>query len=275
MCPWLYFLEYVCNIPSESGRAARIGTIIHGVLEESSIARLKGLPDIDRFKLLAELVVKDGDLRPDDVKKGTRCLEWFQKNSEWDPYSKSIIGVETKFEIELEGEKWRTVDESGKECQLVITGTVDRTDEIGPDWLHIIDYKTGARKDFSKPKPTVKTSQDIFMDIQPRMYHKALKHIYGERYSNFLVTMLYPNDGGPFTISYNDEDIKVTDNMLQKRFRTILTNNNPKRNQSWKCKSFCSHGKNGICDKVFSDFNKYGIEYATMMWAKPASYRRG
>jgi hypothetical protein len=91
-------------------------------------------------------------------------------------------------------------------------------------------------------------------------------------YKNRLLTIHFVNDGGPFTVSFDDNDRAETINIIKNVFKNVNWNQLPSRikdtksDQRWKCKSVCHYGKTktssgcSICDSVYSYMIGNGID---------------
>ena len=124
-------------------------------------------------------------------------------------------------------------------------------------------------------------------DAQLRIYHYAMKHMY-PHVKTFLVTIYFINDGGAFTVHFQDKDLAKTEEMLQKKFLFIKETEKPQLVKSWKCSKLCHQGKSTFegtsidpiierrsgyptrygeymtkCEQTNYMINKYGIDWLT------------
>ena len=78
------------------------------------------------------------------------------------------------------------------------------------------------------------------------------------------------NDGGPFTVHFQDSDIPETLEMIRAKFEVIKDTDIPELRRSWKCSKLCSAGKttfegtsvDPIIERRFGVPTRYG-EYMT------------
>ncbi len=251
-CEFQYYLNYHIGLPSISGKAALIGTIVHATL--ATLAR-KGnkwpwQKILDRYWDFYALQRKDLDMRKwgrrgelADWKKAKKCVETII-NSIFNPTKLDILSIEDKFRLYFKEEKWTTAQ--GK--KLAVSGIMDLVHRINKNTIEIIDWKTGRRASFGSNKPLDLTS--LPDDIQPRIYHMAAHQLWPE-YENVLVTFHYIREGGAYPVSLGRNDIAETQQIIYDYFRRIKMNNRPYRiKPSWKCK-LCSFNKNDLCDELY------------------------
>ena len=74
------------------------------------------------------------------------------------------------------------------------------------------------------------------------IYFYAVKKLY-PHIKHCIVTIFFINDGGPFSISFSDNDILKTENILREKFYKIKSCRKPLLNKSWKCSKLCHYGK--------------------------------
>ena len=60
----------------------------------------------------------------------------------------------------------------------------------------------------------------------------------------FIMTIYFIKDGGPYTLAFTRDDIEETKEMLRKRFESIRDSKVPQLKKSWKCTKICHFGKN-------------------------------
>jgi hypothetical protein len=298
MCPMQYYIEYGLGWRGISGKKADKGTIVHKILEITAVSK-KALqegkatindseigkievanyePDyldgiIDRVYEHYTSRLKHHKWIPSDKK---HCHEWVWKifndhDGMFDPKNRNIIDAEPHFDFEI-NEEWASYDyalHDGTKLQgnLALKGTVDLITDVGDGVYEIIDWKTGKRLDWATGKE--KTPAKLQKDIQLRMYHLAAKKLYPD-VKTFLVTIHFINDGGPFTIHFQDSDISTTLEMIRKKYELIKETELPQLNKSWKCTKLCPAGKSTfegthikpLIERRFGAVTKYG-EYMT------------
>lgn len=251
-CEFKYFLEYHLGFQSVSGKAALIGTIVHAVL--ATLARKKGKWDwervLDRYWSAYAASRTDLDMRKigargelADWKKTKKAVKTVL-DSKLNPINLDIISIEEKFQLEFKSDKWIT--EKGN--QLVISGIIDVIHKIDDDTIEIIDFKTGRMADWATGEPL--DLKSIAQEIQPRIYHMAVHHLYPQ-YKNISIIFYYMLTGGIMPVILEYSDIKETEKTLYSYFKRIKNNNNAYRiKPSWRCK-LCSFSKNGVCDAIY------------------------
>ena len=274
MCPQQYFLSYVLGIQDPGGKKAEKGTIVHKVMEclahgkkaeqdgkEGFVDDVLGSQTIDRlydkdfvnelsqlsFDYYTQKSIHDFSTR--DYKD---CEKWAWKAIEYsdgayDPRKRKIVDAEPHFDIVID-EPWAEYDyvmPDGKRIHgnLAIKGTVDLITDAGDGVYEATDWKTGMRKDWATGE--IKSFWKLCADPQLRIYHYALRHLYPEA-RQIVPTIYFINDGGPFTMAYDDSSIEATKDMLRKRFEEIKSVTRPQLltgYDRWKCNSFCHFGK--------------------------------
>ncbi len=284
-CQFQYFLEYVLNMPSKSGKKALLGTIVHHVLElmarasknkrrEDSFTDPENLLRICWDRYMKEeghnYKITNADL--------TFCKKTIAKivDSNYNPMKLNVLDVEKRFQIpiSLEGFSYDYYDiltKVNRSGFYELRGTTDLITELDKDTLEIIDWKTGSRKDWNTG--VIKDYDYLSSkDLQLRMYDLAMSLVYPS-YKNRLMTIHYVNDGGPFTVSFSDAQRKETLDILKNKINSIESNwlplrmkeTNPK-DARWKCKNVCHFGKTKTesgscyCDSVHSFMIHNGID---------------
>lgn len=282
-CEFAFFMEQVLELPSKGGKKAMLGTIVHHVLELMAKGKKLGHSEgfiFDHIKLLdicwnryckenQEMALKGADKK--------FCLKSIEKvlDSHYDPRKLNVLHTEKQFRIPLESKDFSfefydilkgTVEKGCYE----IRGTIDLITQVDKDTIEVIDWKTGSRKCWN----TGEEKEFDYLqskDIQLRMYDLACYFLFPE-YKNRMLTINFINDGGPFTVTFDDESRKETLNIIKNMFKTISWNQLPSRlketkaSESWKCKSVCHFGKTmtsagcSICDTVHSYVLGNGID---------------
>jgi len=277
-CPFAYFMHYILGMESRTGKAALQGSIVHRALEWMAKLRQHGKTNVDPIWLLNcawdELTAKSPNIeirkittRIDkdtgafkeaaDFKKCSTALETVLADTFYNPYNMQIIKAEQWFSLEMPGEEWSCLDCNGKLHQFAVRGFIDLINEIDSDTIEIIDWKTGARKNFYTQE--IIDDNVLIREIQPRLYHLAAYFLYPQ-YKNILITFYYTCDGGPITITLSQDDLTMTIAILHKFLTTIKNDTLVRRNRHWTCK-MCSFERNGICNRIWSDLHAMGGEY--------------
>jgi hypothetical protein len=284
-CEFQYFMEYNLGLKSKSGRKAVLGTIIHHVLE--LMARAKKLNKtsgkfLDPDFLLEICWQRYEKEEADNIEFTKRdynfCKRTINKvlGTKYDPKNLNVLATEKRFQIPMKmpGFTYSFFDLNKKENvsgNFELRGTADLVTEVDKDTLEIIDWKTGSRKCWNTGQ--VKDYGYLSSkDVQLRVYDLAMSIVYPE-YKNRILTIHYINDGGPFSVVFDDQDRKETINLLKSKINNIENNwlpcrlkeNKPSESR-WKCKNVCYFGKtkgsngNCICDNMYYYMLNNGID---------------
>lgn len=278
-CPFKYWLEYSLGLGSQAGKKALMGTIIHHVME--LLAKVKKtkhhlLNDkyCDPEYLLGICWDRHCDenahlfkFEPEDYKFCQKTLKQILA-TKWHPFNFDVKHTELQFELEVQIPGFTT--QIGQPCKL--RGTIDLIVQDG-DMLRVIDYKTGIRSNWIGGG--TKEYPDFLKDIQLQVYDIALKTLFPD-VKCIMLTIHFVRDGGPFTVTFTNDDRRKAVERLRRNFNRIKADQNPKRlkddrsraKEFFKCKHVCSWGKtkakNGqsLCDTYFKMMRDQGIEKA-------------
>ncbi len=276
-----HYSEYTLGWRGPSNKKADKGTICHKVLELCALCKLA----IQR----GEKVVEDNDIGEiftdqydpeylNDIisrvymfytthlthhtwedKDFKDCVKWVWKaleynNGMFDPMNCNVVDAEPHFDFELPFD-WAEYDYKveGKQLKgnLALKGTIDLIVDRGNGVYEICDWKTGKRLDWATG--ATKDQTKLFSDAQLRIYHYAVTKLYPEA-KTFIVTIYFINDGGAFTVHFQDSDLEKTEDMLRKRFEAIRDTERPAlireidRKQTWKCRKLCHAGMTSFED---------------------------
>lgn len=262
-----YFLEYVLGMRSPSNKKADKGTIVHKVLEILACIKLAeqnketdiiddviGKVSVSKYSLntIIEKVYNyyTGKFTHHEweLKDYKDCHSWVNKaltsnNGMFDPRNRIILQPEQHFDIEIQREwaKFR-YNHQGEiiEGNLAIKGTIDLITKADDNTIEIIDWKTGKRLDWATGEE--KTHDKLQNDPQLKIYHYAVSQLYPD-IDHVMVSINFINDGGPFTICYDKNDLLSTEEMLRKKFEAIKNTQIPKLSKTWKCTKLCHFGK--------------------------------
>jgi len=274
-CEWKWFLSYSLGIEDIAGGAALLGQVCHDVFETMSIASIekKDLSsddfDIDKQWNLWLKFYKDKNpeifetIKADKIRKIKRGVDDLitGKYNRYTPITEKTLCAEQYFKLEIKEERFRLPKEAAQsedQQYFAIKGFIDRIDQIDDDTLEIIDYKTGSRSSFLSDDKTKKNSAMLREDIQPRMYHLAAKHLY-PHIKHFIITFIYTTDGGPVSTIVSDEDLEEVKDIIYNKFQEVKNNEDPFRNESWKCR-FCHFSKQNtnLCDELYDEKESLG-----------------
>ena len=267
MCEMQYFAEYVLGIHGPSGQKADKGTITHKILE--ILAAIKKAQqdnkNIINDDIMGEINTQDYSLDTiiDRIydhysiatpyhkwtpKDKADCGKWAKKAIEYhggafDPRNRNIICPEQRFDIQI-SKPWAAFDYQidGKRIEgyLGLKGTIDLITEIDENTIEVIDWKTGRRVDWATGKE--KTQEKLQDDPQLRIYHYAVSKLF-PHIKHIIITIYFINDGGPFSVCFDETDLETTEKMIQTKFEKIKKTKRPKLTKTWMCSKLCHFGK--------------------------------
>lgn len=318
-CQMQYFITYVLGHSGGAGKKAELGTIVHKVMEVLSALK-KNHQDKPKNKYIvaedevvgkvrilrdnlftSDFVTALEDLsyekytaksefqwRPGDRKEVARLVNIIVENGVFDPRYRHVVDPEPHFDLEIE-EPWAKldfVDANGNPItgQLSIKGTIDLVTKVDDKVIEVIDWKTGARKNWATGE--VKTYEKLQNDPQLLLYHYAISRLYPE-YDQTIMTIYFVKDGGPFTMCFDDSDRERFLGMLKKRFETIKNCQNPQTihygnwpepddRSKFKCNRLCHFYKNNwpgtdipMCKYVGDHLEEFGMDDTVQGCTKP------
>jgi hypothetical protein len=318
MCEQQYFGEYVLGWRGPSGQKADKGTITHKVLEilavikkaqqdnldtvDDDVFGLINIQDYNLDKIIEKVYeyytqqTQHHKWSPKDLKD---CRAWVYKaiefnNGMFDPRNRNVLCPEQHFDFEI-SKPWAKYSYNiGPQTivgNLAMKGTIDLITLVNEDTIEIIDWKTGRRLDWATGEE--KTQEKLEKDPQLRIYHYAIKHLY-PHIKHIMFSIYFINDGGPFTICFNDSDLADTENMLRAKFEAIKSSRKPRLNKSWMCSKLCHFGKTTFentniesiteyrdgqvcrvgqkmtkCEQIKHDLDLYGIDTTMELYKHP------
>lgn len=308
LCAHKFFFEYCLFIRPPSGKKADKGTIVHKSLE--TLARVKkatqdgvtfyideAFGKVEITEVTPEWATRKAydyyttgaprhNWYPSDLRD---CIEWTQKaisinNGLFDPRNRTIIAPEQYFDITID-KPWAHYDyyigDQHIKGQLSLKGTIDLivADNHQPGLIEIIDYKTGLRKDWTKDGPEKKTYAELRYDPQLCLYHYAASQLFPQA-EEIFVTILFINDGGPFTLCFDKADLEFTENIICKKFEEIRDTQIPRLNVTWRCQKICPFGRTKsqedpnktMCEFYRDKIRDNGIEKTMLEFGKSDSY---
>lgn len=329
-CEQQYLIEYYLGWRGPSNKKADKGTIVHKVLEIAAIAKKSAQDGHETFydeitgetrtadyrpKYLDELIEKVYDYYSRAFSHHTwsakdlkDCKEWVWKaltinKGKFDPRNMRIVEPEAHFDIELDDDwaayEYKLEDGTVLKGQLSIKGTVDLISDLGDGVYEVVDWKTGKRLDWATGE--IKDQEKLWKDPQLRLYHLALSKLYPD-VKTFLITIYFINDGGPYTVHFQDKDLEKTREMVKKKFEYIKRTTKPilvkekSPEQAWKCGKLCHAGMSTFegtdiepiyiprykrymtkCEQVKYMIQKKGVEWVVQNYPVPgfnfASYK--
>lgn len=258
-CAWRYYLYFVCWFVSIAGKKADLGSIAHLVLQLLANAKKTGhyklhdkytdpdyLLDIV-WQRYQKISVHAAEMTPAD-KKFCRKQVQIILDSKFNPLNLKILRTEHQFEITMLHNGFQYQRPDGSQTNILLRGTMDLVIEQDKDTIEIIDYKTGKRLDWITGE--TKEYEEFFKELQLRIYNLASSILY-KQYKYRMLTIFFTQDGGPFTVTFTEENIYETIDTLRQAFQKIridnkyerLIDDNTRRNEQWKCKYVCQFGK--------------------------------
>lgn len=294
-CEQKYFLQYNLSLKDKTNKKALMGTITHKVMqtlgdkkvamnnnldivEDEETGRNLTLDECDDLKLLNDIAFEYyGKAFPEvDLTEADRrtCLKWAEKAVAYrdgflDPRNQDVFATELFFDIEIKKPWAKYTYKVGKEKidgYLSIKGTVDLILKHEDNYFEILDYKTGKRINWATGEE--KTHEKLQKDTQLLLYYYALRNMYPD--AEFFVSIYYINDGGLFSMVFDDDDYKKAENILKKKFQYIKKQERPKLlsndNRHWKCQKLCKFSepykegaKKSLCQHVRDEIRKKGV----------------
>ena len=274
MCPHAYYMTYVLGHQSPSGQAAEKGTIVHKVMEclaatqkshqdKTFCFTADAIGEIDTSDhkyvgsdaFVDELIYKSYNHYTEQSshhytkRHWKECVKWSYDaitycNGAFDPRNRNVVAPEGSFDFEID-EPWAKYDytlPNGEHLKgnLSMKGTIDLITEVQPGVYEVIDWKTGRRLDWATGQE--KTFKKLTTDPQLRVYHYALTKMYPD-IDQFIMTIYFIKDGGPYTLAFTKDDISDTMKMIKDRFQEIKNSTIPRLIKSWKCTKICHFGK--------------------------------
>ena len=281
MCEQQYLFDYVLGYRSPSNKKADKGTIVHKVLEILAFIKyhqqngnkffeddIIGKVDIYNYNLdtIIDSVYQyytsafcHHEWKPIDFRD---CSKWTYKaieyaNGMFDPRNRNILYPEQRFDITIDQPwaKYKYETNDGIiEGNLAIKGTIDLIVQPNDDTAEIIDWKTGRRLNWATGEE--KTQEKLEKDPQLMIYYYAVRKLY-PNIKNCIVTIFFINDGGPFSMVFDDKDIYKTESLLRDKFKKIQKTLRPKLNKTWKCTKLCHYGKTTFEDTHIPAMKEY------------------
>ena len=302
LCEQQFFLSYILGIPQKTGKKAEMGTILHKVMEifanckkclqnnkteflDDKIGNVEFTNEIiltDRFthdifaRVYAYYTLKSlHHYTGGDCNKINGWMDEVINFKMFDPRTRNIVAAEQFFDIEIE-EEWAKYefinpsDNSLLKGNLRLKGTIDLITQVDDNTYELIDWKTGQRKNWATGEE--KTFDKLCEDIQLHIYYYVMTLLY-PHIKNFIITIYYVRDGGPFTMAFSREHnkkkvlegLKTRVERIKKIKRPALKSADP---NYWFCKRVCHYGKTQhpkdesktICRYISDKIKKYGID---------------
>jgi ATP-dependent helicase/DNAse subunit B len=267
LCAHRSFIEYNIGIKQPYNAASMKGTIVHKVMEilaQSKLCQQDGDVGFDD-EMLGEVYVDE--IQPISIL--SRVFEKYQEENpqmdldeamyketsrlvkkaiaysggEYDPRNLDIVAVEHPFDMVI-NKPWAKYSYESPagivEGQLALKGTIDLVIKHDDNTYEIRDYKTSARA-WDWAKNSEKTDENIYKDFQIMLYYYAACHAF-PKIKNILFTIYFINVDKPMLITFDRTDLPMIENVIRKKFETMVADKKPKLNVSFRCK-FCPFSK--------------------------------
>tara|TARA_Y100001934_G_scaffold249841_1_gene311647 strand:- start:1937 stop:2962 length:1026 start_codon:yes stop_codon:yes gene_type:complete len=294
-CQQKYFLQYNLSFKDKTNKKALMGTITHKVMQtlgDKKVAMNKGLDIVDDDETGRQLTLAEcddikllNDIAFDyytsafpevNITEADRrtCLRWAEKalaynHGDLDPRNQDVYATELFFDIEIKKPWAKYKYEVGDEVlegYLSIKGTVDLIVTRGENYFEILDYKTGKRLNWATGEE--KTIECLEKDTQLLLYYYALRSMYPDY--EFFVSIYYINDGGLFSMCFDDDDFQKAEDILRKKFEQIKSCQYPRllsnQNSHWKCQKLCKFSEpseqdpnRSVCQFIRDEIRTKGI----------------
>lgn len=244
-------------------------------------------------KLVEELIQRAYDYYSDPERTPHRwmpvdfkdCTNWVwmtldYQDGKFDPRNREIFEPEQHFDFEIDEPwakyKYTLADGTVISGNLAIKGTIDLITLTKFGIIEVVDWKTGARRDWNKG---VDKSYELLMeDPQLMLYYMAVRHLYPDK--EIILTIFFSRSGGPFSLCFDDDTIDEFKKMLQKRFEEIRDCVDPKmispNHTDMKCYKMCHYYKNNypdtnktICDHIGDQIDIIGIDETIKQFTDP------
>jgi hypothetical protein len=166
------------------------------------------------------------------------------------PLNQKVVEPEKRFDFTFDDDwahyRYELPDGKIIEGQLGIKGTIDLVTEPEPGFYEIIDYKSGQRKDWSKPidSDAKKEYEDFIEDFQLNLYYYALWKLYPDA-NSISITIWYirPDQGNAFTMPFCKADLPSIKNKIREIFECIKNTETPSFRKDSFCYMVCHFGR--------------------------------
>jgi hypothetical protein len=271
-----------------------MGTITHKVMQilgdkklatlnkkkfvnDEELGKKLSLKDCDNIKLINDMAFDyySSNFPEVNITEADRrtCGKWAEKAVAYndgllDPRNQNVFATELFFDFEIK-KPWAkysyNLGEKKIEGYLAIKGTVDLIVEQSDGYYEIIDYKTGKRINWATGEE--KTHEKLQGDTQLLLYYYALKNMYPDY--EFSISIYYINDGGLFSMAFDEDDYQKAEEILKKKFEQIRNAQYPKllsdKNSHWKCQKLCKFSEpykdtdKSLCQHIRDEIVEKGV----------------
>lgn len=225
MCEAMYFYSSVVKLPGTFGEAAKMGNVIHGVLE-NMLKRNRPVDPMrtgeyyDEFLEQREVYDPDHIITQEYMDIGIDILQDWMDKHQGDQFP--ILHKELGFEVVIGGALFR--------------GYIDRVDGT-KDTLYITDYKTGKHEVAQKW---------IHKDLQLGIYVLALSALFPE-YDRFYAELYYLKSQKQKGHLFTRDDLPTIESDVLELLNEVTSKRFFKETQNFRICSFCDHAKSGAC----------------------------
>lgn len=254
-CEMKYFGEYVLGIKGEPRQKTVMGSMFHKIMEGVALEKqaiqnkkkkfypseIGGFPVGCGSRALIDKAYnyyaqKHPEYTWSESQKKD-LTKWYDsvillEQGEFNPANLNVLDVEKYFDIEIK-EDWAKYKYTSGEGYLSLKGTIDLIVDHD-DHIEIIDWKTGARKNWLTGKE--KNYEDFREDKQLLLYYYVAHHLYKKPIS---ITIVYVNSGGSFSMDFSEEDYVRAEEMVKETFSKIKNIKYPKLIRPDRFCGFC------------------------------------
>lgn len=225
MCEAMYFYSSVLKEPSKFGEAAKMGNVIHSVLENQlernrPVDKMRTGEYYDEFLTQMEHHDPDGLISQDYVDIGIEIMQNFLDRHHGESFR--IHEKELSFEVVIGGALFR--------------GFIDRVD-ISNDIIYITDYKTGKNEVAAKW---------VHKDLQLGIYVLALSALFPE-FDKFYAELYYLKSGRQKGHLFTRDDLPAIESELLDLVSQVTTKRFFNETTNGRICSFCDHAASGVC----------------------------
>ena len=199
----------------------------------------------------------------------TANLAWLTIE-QFDPRDYEIVEAELDFDmpIDLPG---CVIELQGKKLAIRVKGFIDLVYKEG-NQLGILDFKTGARKDWVSGK--VKGIDELSDDLQLCLYYYVCCNLFPDK--EICVNILYVRDGGMYTVPISANYIEEMENTIESHLEEIRACTLPKPLSStqshFKC-GYCHYSKSKTfgaendCATIYKSLQRIGLDETTKKYS--------
>lgn len=204
-CPLQFKLARIWNLPSELSAAVQYGAAIHTALKDYYDALMQGRPR-SQEQLLALFRTKFEEYSiPEELQRdlylaqGLEQLRTFYAESTAQPAPR-VLGTEVPFEIKIAG--------------VTVIGRLDRLDELSPEMVAVVDYKTGNPKSQDDADKSLQLS--IYALAAQKQFDKSPERLIFHNLENN--SQVVSSRSGRMLVSVEEKIGKVAEGIEMQRF---------------------------------------------------------